>query len=102
MPNQLEKSDKRVSFLQYLNTFLLTTCLVLLGIGVNQMVLFNEKYTSTEKKVDRLEIRQTYQRDWEIERDKYNTEEHEKFDQRLRAVEAVMPKKTEFQKPFNK
>jgi len=87
------KVDKRVSFLQYLNTVLLTISLLLLGVGINQMILFNEKYTETEKKVDKLDIRQTYQRDWEIERDRVNTIDHQDFDLRLRQLEAVLPKK---------
>jgi len=87
-----EKYDKRVSFLQYLNTFLLTTCLVLLGIGVNQMILFNDKFTSTEKKVDKLELRQTYEREWNLERDNANTLFHEKCEQRITTIEANLPK----------
>lgn len=85
--------DKRVSFLQYLNTFLLMISLALLGIGVNQMVLFNEKYTNTEKKVDKLEIRQSYQMEWAIERDRLNTDEHKRMDERLDCLEAMLPLK---------
>ena len=85
--------DKRVSFLQYLNTFLLMISLTLLGIGVNQMVVFNEKYTNTEKKVDKLEIRQSYQMDWAIERDRLNTDEHKRMDERLDCMEARLPLK---------
>jgi hypothetical protein len=88
-----EKTDTRVSFLQYLNTFLLTVCLVLLGIGVNQMVVFNEKYTTTITKQNTMELQQTYQREWTIERDKLNTEEHRKFDQRIEAVEIELRQK---------
>ncbi len=90
------KIDKRVSFLQYLNTALLTVSLVILGIGVNQMVLFNEKYTITEKKVDKLELRQSYQMDWSIERDRINTQDHEKYEDRLNKLEAILNEKKNY------
>lgn len=88
--------DKRVSFLQYLNTFLLMISLALLGIGVNQMIIFNEKYTTTEKKVDKLEIQQSYQTGWAIERDRLNTDEHKRMDERLDYLEAMLPLKKNY------
>lgn len=90
------KIDKRVSFLQYLNTALLTVSLVVLGIGVNQMILFNEKYTITEKKVDKLELRQSYQMDWSIERDRINTQDHDKYEDRLNKIEAILNEKKNY------
>lgn len=92
------KIDKRVSFLQYLNTALLTVSLVILGIGVNQMILFNEKYTITEKKVDKLELRQSYQMDWDIERDRINTQDHEKYEDRLNKLEAILNEKKNYKR----
>ena len=96
-----ERADRRVSFLQYLNTALLTVSLVFLGIGVNQMVSFNEKYTNTEKKVDKLEIRQSYQMDWSIERDRINTNDHDRIEFRIQNLEAILPEKKNYKRLNN-
>ena len=79
--------DKRITFLQYLNTVLLGLLTLAVGLGVNQMNEWNKSYdyiiinqANILKDIDRI------------------TEKCEEYNERISTIEAVMPKETEYKR----